>query len=35
MVSKSLIDNIKCDFFIPKIFELLNKHRAFIIVNYN
>ena len=35
MVSKSLIDNIKCDFFIPKIFDIIKKYRAFRIVNYN
>ena len=35
METKIGLDNIKCDFFIPKIFEIIPKYRRFRIVNYN
>ena len=35
MDSKSILDNIKCDFFIPKIFDFMQKNIALNIVKYN
>ena len=35
MEGKNIIYNIKCDFFIPKIFEIIPKNITFRIINYN
>ena len=35
MDSKSILDNIKCDFFIPKIFDFMQKNIALNIAKYN
>ena len=35
MDTKSALDNIKSDFFILKLFDIIPKYRKFRIVNYN